>query len=102
MTQVRPEQTMVGLEAAVRGLRAELQEAMTSAEGESLRFEGGTVEMEFAVEVTADAEAHAGVKFWVVDVGAKGSIGTTGTHRVTLQLTPRTAEGASPEISDRD
>ena len=102
MTQVRPEQTVIGLEAAVRALRAELQQAMTAAEGESLRFEVGAVEMEFAVEVTADAEAHAGVKFWVVDVGAKGSTGRTGTHRVTLQLTPRTAGGGSAEISDRD
>jgi hypothetical protein len=58
--------------------------------------------MEFSVEVTADAEASGGVKFWVVELGAKGSVGRTATHTVTLELKPQTRTGGDALISDEE
>jgi len=98
----RPSGAVAGLADVVKALRAELSEAMVAAERERLRFEVGTVTMEFHVEVTADAEAHAGIKFWVVDVGASGGTSRTATHTITLQLTPKTATGGRPEIADEE
>ena len=98
----RPEGTVAGLADAVKALRAELNDAMTAGEHEPLRFEVGTVTMEFAVEMTADAEAKGGVKFWVVELGGSGSVGRSATHTVTLELKPKTQSGQSPLISDEE
>ncbi len=94
-----PEQ-WVGLAEAIRALRSELTAAMAEGTGQELRFELGQVEMEFLLEVQKEAGAEAGVKFWVVNLGGKGSVSSGSTHRVTLALTPRTSRGGSPLISD--
>jgi Trypsin-co-occurring domain 2 len=98
----RPDGTVAGLADAVRALRAELNEAMAAGKDEPLQFEVGTVTMEFAVEITADAEAKGGVRFWVVELGATGSVGRTASHTVTLELTPRSASGQRPLILDEE
>lgn len=99
----RPAGTVTDLADAVRALRQELSNAMAAAStDENLRFEVDAVTMEFAVEVTADTDAHAGVKFWVVDVGAGGGLSRSSSHTVTLELTPKTSTGERPEISDEE
>lgn len=98
----RPAGTVTDLADAVRALREELSSAMAASTDETLRFEVDTVTMEFVVEVTADTEAHAGVKFWVVDVGAGGGLSRSASHTVTLELTPKTSTGERPEISDEE
>jgi hypothetical protein len=98
----RPAGTVTDLADAVRALREELSSAMAVSTDEDLRFEVGTVTMEFAVAVTADTKAHAGVKFWVVDVGAEGGLSRLASHTVTLELTPKTSTGERPEISDEE
>lgn len=100
--QTRPAGTVAGLAEAVKALRAELNDAMTAGQHEALRFEVGTVTMEFAVEVTADAEAKGGVRFWVVELAAGGSVGRSATHTVTLELKPKTQSGQNPLISDEE
>jgi hypothetical protein len=97
-----PDGTVAGLADAVRALRAELNEAMRAGQDEPLQFEVGTVTMEFAVELTADAEAKGGVRFWVVELGASGSVGRTASHTVTLELTPTTVSGQRPLIHDEE
>jgi Trypsin-co-occurring domain 2 len=91
----------VGLADAVRELRAELLAAMSEAEGQRLGFELDAVEMEFLVEVSREGSGDAGIKFWVVSVGAHGGVSSGATHRVTLTLSPKDHRtGRSPEISD--
>jgi hypothetical protein len=97
-----PDGTVAGLADTVKALRAELNDAMTAGEHEALRFEVGTVTMEFAVQVTADAEAKGGVRFWVVELGGGAHAGRSATHTVTLELTPKTRSGEHPLISDDD
>jgi hypothetical protein len=98
----KPEGTVAGLADTITALRAELTEAMDRAKGESLQFEVGAVTMEFSVEATADAEAKGGVRFWVVDFGASGTVGRGATHKVTLELKPQTEGGKSPYVGDED
>jgi hypothetical protein len=90
----------VGLADAVRALRAELTSAMAEGEDQALRFELGPVEMEFLLEVNRQASGDAGVRFWVVSLGGSGSVTRGSTHRVTLQLVPKTANGETPRIAD--
>ncbi len=92
----------VGLADAIRELRRELTEAMTEGQGKPIRFELGPVEMEFLLEVRKDAGGEAGVRFWVISLGGKGSVSSGSTHRVKLSLTPKDASGASPEIADTE
>ena len=98
----RPAGTVAGLADAVTALRAELVKAMEAGKGEAVQFDVGTVTMEFEVEATADAEAKGGVRFWVVELGASGSVGRSATHTVTLEMKPRTKDGGNLSISDRD
>ncbi len=98
-----PDTEQLGLAEAIKGLRAELTAAMTAGAGERVRFELGTVEMEFGLELAKERGGEAGVKFWVVTLGGKGSSTSGSTHRVTLQLTPKAPDGgALGLISDTD
>jgi hypothetical protein len=45
--------------------------------------------MEFGLELRKEGKGELGAKFWVVSVGASGSVGTTATHRLKLTLTPK-------------
>ena len=78
----------VGLADAIKALRGELSAAMVEGKQEELRFRLGPVEMEFTVEVAKEGGGEAGVKFWVVSLGGKGSVGSGATHRVKLELQP--------------
>jgi hypothetical protein len=84
---------MIGLADAVRELRRELTEALAEAEDKPVRFELGPVEMEFLLELGKSGEGNAGVRFWVVSLGGKGSVTAGSTHRVKLSLTPKDHRG---------
>jgi hypothetical protein len=64
-----------------------------------VQFRLGPVEMEFLLEVTQEAGAEGGVRFWVVTLQAKGEVGSTATHRVTLQLEPVAKTDAGLKIA---
>lgn len=83
-----PDPVPIPLASAIRALRTELQAAVRSSEGEELRFALGPVELELQVETASEGEGEAGIKFWLVSVGAKGSRSSGMTHTVRLSLTP--------------
>ncbi|MFF8310386.1 trypco2 family protein [Streptomyces lydicus] len=89
----------VGLADAVRGVRAELQEAMAEGQDEALRFEVGPVELEFAVDVRKEGGAEAKAKVYVVSFGARGGLTATATHRLKLTLQPQDAQGNAARVS---
>ena len=84
---------------AIRALRAELVRAQQEGEDESLRFRLGEVALEFEFAVEREAGADAGIRFWVISLGAKGGVSTARTHRVKLSLTPETDSGAPPYVA---
>jgi hypothetical protein len=83
----------IGLKDAITALRTELSESISAALPEELRFEVGEITLEFKVEVERTGEASAGIKFWVVDVGGKGTQSSGTTHTITIPLKPITRGG---------
>ncbi|MFE0649534.1 trypco2 family protein [Streptomyces sp. NPDC059534] len=84
----------VPLVDAVAAVRDELMAA--AAVGGShpdLVFAVGPVEMEFEVELRADARAKAGFKLWAVGAETEAGVSRGRTHRVAFTLTPRKAGG---------
>jgi hypothetical protein len=79
----------VELVQVIGQLRQELSAAMQEGEGEDLRFELGTVELELTVAVSREAGPNAKVRFWVVELGADAKVASQGTQRITLTLDPR-------------
>ncbi|WP_039638679.1 trypco2 family protein [Streptomyces sp. 769] len=91
---------MIELASVIRDLRAELEQAITAAEGEALRFELGPVELEVSVALERTAQAGAKVRFWVVESGAEATAGATTTQRIKLALQPTlTGTNAHPFVS---
>ncbi|MET9686617.1 trypco2 family protein [Streptomyces coeruleorubidus] len=83
----------IELADAVAGLRDELLTAAARGAGQEVVFDVGTIELELAVELRTDAKAKAGFKAWVVSGDAEAGVARGRTHRVTLSLTPRRADG---------
>ena len=84
----------VGLADAIRRVRAELVDARREGEGKDLRFRLGEVQLEFGVQVSREGAGEAGIKLWVVSVGAKGGVTSGETHTVTVSLVPQARAGA--------
>jgi hypothetical protein len=47
------------------------------------------VELELTVAVSKEVGPNAKVRFWVVELGAEGKVGSQATQRITLTLDPR-------------
>ena len=83
----------IELAKAVAAIREELLEAAQQGTGEDIAFTVGPIEMEFTVELRADAKAKAGFKAWVLDAEVEAGVGRSRTHRVMLTLTPKGPDG---------
>jgi len=81
-------------------MRNELLVAAARGVGREIAFAVGPIEMEFAVELRADATATAGFKAWVLaSAEAEVGVGRARTHRVTVTLTPKRPDGGDLLIS---
>jgi len=78
----------LGLAAAIKLVRSELQQAMDDGRSSPLAFTAGTVQLEFEVAFTKGKEGGGGIQAWVVSVDFKGNKSTANTHRMTISLTP--------------
>ncbi|MFF4751468.1 trypco2 family protein [Streptomyces sp. NPDC002514] len=79
---------VIELASVIRDLREELQQAVVAAQGETLRFELGTIELELSVTLERTGHAEARVRFWVVESGADATVNSTSTQLVKLTLQP--------------
>jgi len=92
----------IGLVETIDALRSELAAAAEKAQGQEIQFPIGSVQLEFQVGVTWDTEARAGVKFWVLELGASGSYANESVQKVTLNLeAPVDAEGRAVKVPRR-
>ncbi|MGH3809271.1 MAG: trypco2 family protein [Pseudonocardiaceae bacterium] len=64
----------VELAQVIGQLQQELSAAMREGEGEHLRFELGTVELELTVAVSREAGPNAKVRFWVIELGVDATV----------------------------
>lgn len=79
---------------AVAAVRDELiAAAALGGNHPDLVFAVGPVEMEFEVELRADAKAKAGFKLWAVGAETEAGASRGRTHRVSFTLTPKTKSG---------
>jgi hypothetical protein len=92
----------IGLVETIDALRSELAAAVEKAQGQEIQFPIGSVQLEFQVGVTWDAEAKGGVRFWVLELGASGSYANESVQKVTLNLeAPVDAEGRAVKVTRR-
>jgi hypothetical protein len=90
----------IGLVETIDALRSELAAAVKKAQGQEIQFPVGSIQLEFQVGVTWDAEATGGVKFWVLELGASGSYANESVQKVTLNLeAPVDAEGRPVKVT---
>ncbi|MFR9726776.1 trypco2 family protein [Streptomyces sp. MS19] len=83
---------MIQLAELIAQLRRELADAVAAGDGEPLRFELGSVEVEATVTVDREATADGRVRFWVVETGGGARAAHGETQRITLTLQPRLRE----------
>ncbi|GGY08434.1 trypco2 family protein [Streptomyces tanashiensis] len=85
----------VPLTDAVAAVRDELIAAAARAgDDPQVVFAVGPLEMEFQVELRADAKAKAGFKLWAVGAETEAAHSRGRTHRVTFTLTPKRSDGS--------
>ncbi|MEV3929333.1 MULTISPECIES: trypco2 family protein [unclassified Streptomyces] len=87
---------MIELAHVINDLREELERATGAAEGATLKFELGTIELEVSVALERSGNTGAKVRFWVVESGAEAAVAHTGTQRITLSLKPTIAGSVNP------
>jgi Trypsin-co-occurring domain 2 len=90
----------IALADLVNAVRAELETAAVKARDQQLQFEVQDVQLEVEVTITGTREVEGGVKVWVLTLDTKGSKVNAATHKVTLNLSPVTAEGTKFRVSD--
>ncbi|MFI5527528.1 trypco2 family protein [Kitasatospora sp. NPDC051853] len=90
----------VPLADAVAAVRDELLEAAARAgDDPQVVFEVGPLELEFEVELRADAKAKAGFKLWAVGAETEAGLSRGRTHRVSFTLTPKRPDGRTVHVS---
>jgi hypothetical protein len=89
----------IALAEVVRALRLELEDAMSEGEGQAIRFEATAVDLEFNIGVKKAADAKAGIRFWVLELGGGGSYATESIQTVKLSLEPITEKGTRVRIT---
>ncbi|MEV4135450.1 trypco2 family protein [Dactylosporangium sp. NPDC049742] len=82
----------IELADAVAAVREQLVQAAARGADQEITFTVGAIELEFAVELRADARAKAGFRAWVLTADADAGITRGRTHRVKVTLTPQGAD----------
>ncbi|WP_257033837.1 trypco2 family protein [Streptomyces sp. Ag109_G2-15] len=85
---------------AVTAVREELTRAAAQGAGQDWQFSVGPVQMEFEVELRADARAKGGFRVWAVTADAEAGVARARTHRISFTLTPRRADGTEVRIAE--
>jgi hypothetical protein len=89
------EDDRIPLAEVMERLRAELKTARDVSQDDLLKFEVGPIELDFEIGVTKEGSGGAGVRFWVLSLGAKGSYEKLRTQHLKLTLIPK--DLASPD-----
>jgi hypothetical protein len=86
----------MSLADAIRGLRAQLREALDEGAGEPLRLEVDSIVLELEVALSTSGQAEAKAGLWtVLTAGVSADHSRASTHRLTLTLAPK-LDGAPP------
>lgn len=92
----------VGLATAIEAVREQLIAAQAESDSKGLSFTVGKVVVELAGELRTTGGTGVGVKFWVVNIDAKGERSSAATHKVSVELIPVGPGGTSWSVHDAD
>jgi hypothetical protein len=92
----------VTVAAAIKQLRAQLEEAQQEGVGKDLRFVAKSVEVELGIVFKSETEVGGGVKAWFLDISGKAKAGDETTHKLKLVLEPVGRDGKPTLVSDRE
>ena len=91
----------LGLAAAIKLVRSELQQAMAEGQSSPLVFTAGPVMLDFEVAFASGKGGGVGIQAWVVSADFKANRSNTTTHRITISLTPKDrVTGGDVSVSD--
>jgi hypothetical protein len=95
---------LVELADAIDAVRQQLIAAQARSRrivaGQVLTFAVGKVQIEFSGTVKKTAGGEAKAAFYVVSLGASAGRESTATHKVSIELIPRAADGTDFVVSD--
>jgi hypothetical protein len=82
------EPELVGLSAALDGLRGELETAWNDSKGDLIRFRVNEVTLTLEAVVRTDKEVAGKIRWWLVEAGAGGKTAREVTQKLELTLKP--------------
>jgi hypothetical protein len=89
----------IGLVEAIEAVRAELTRAVAESADQEIQFPVDKVDLEFHVGVTRSADASGGIRFWVIELGARVSRESESVHTVKVSLgAPVDPEGKTIKV----
>ncbi|MFI8346267.1 trypco2 family protein [Streptomyces sp. NPDC085596] len=83
----------IGLAETIAAVRQELTTSIEEAQGADIRFQVGEVMLELEVEVQRVSGKKGGLKVWVLEAGGEKSRSDSHTHRLSVPITPVSADG---------
>jgi hypothetical protein len=89
----------IPLVETIESLRTQLSEAVAVGSDQEIQFPVDGVDLEFHVGVTRSVSGTAGVRFWVVELGANAAYEAESIHKVKVSLgAPLDAEGQTVKV----
>jgi len=85
------------LAEVIQTLRENLAEAQSQGEGQNIRFNVNSVEVELQTVIEKEAGAGGKIKFWVVDGELSGKYKNSATHKIKLSLQAVDMNKTNPE-----
>ncbi len=89
----------IPLSEMIESLRQELAVAIAKGDGQAIKFEVQSAEVQVELVAKKTKEGGGGVKFWVVTAEGKAAVEDETTHRLTLNLRPKAADGTPLEVA---
>ena len=79
---------LMGLSAALEGLREELESTWERSAGKAIRFRVGEVTLTLEAVARRDAQGGGKIRWWLVEAGGDVKTGRETTQTLVLTLTP--------------
>jgi len=85
---------LMGLSAALDGLREELDAAWEKGAGKAIRFRVSEVTLTLQAVARRDVDGSGKIRWWLVEAGGGVTAGTEATQTLVLTLTPGVHDAA--------
>lgn len=79
---------LMGLSAALEGLREELESVWEKGAGKAIRFRASEVTLTLQAVARRDVEGSGKIRWWLVEAGGGVTAGTETTQTIVLTLMP--------------